>query len=367
MRMMFNTVLIGLGFIASSQFVQAQTVLNIAPTGSQSVLFWPDTPVNYIVQSATNLTSPNWVAADDAFPVSAVTVSNTPPSRFFRLIATNAPAGMALVPAGVFTLGNSVGDTNITDANPTNVYISAFYMDTNLVSYDQWQAVYAYAITNGYVFVNAGAGNATNQPVQSVDWFDALIWCNARSQQAGLTPVYYTDAGFTQVFAGGEGASVYVNWTANGFRLPTEAEWEKAARGGLTARRFPWGNLISPYQANYFGSVGQYAYDFSVDADYNEFGSVGDNEPATSPLATFDKNGYGLYDMAGNVFEWCWDWYAESYAGNINPHGPDSGTTRVLRGGDWEYDASFARCANRFVADPSLSSYDIGLRCVRKL
>ena len=77
-------------------------------------------------------------------------------------------------------------------------------------------------------------------------------WSNARSQQAGLTPVYYTDAGLTQVYTNGEMCTtVYVNWAANGYRLPTEAEWEKAARGGLSGQRFPWGNTISESQANY--------------------------------------------------------------------------------------------------------------------
>ena len=90
------------------------------------------------------------------------------------------------------------------DAIPTNVYVSAFYMDTNLVSSNQWQTVYTYATNHGYTFVNAGSGKATNHPVQTVDWYDCVKWCNARSQQAGLTPVYYTDAGLTQVYTNGD-------------------------------------------------------------------------------------------------------------------------------------------------------------------
>jgi formylglycine-generating enzyme required for sulfatase activity len=148
-------------------------------------------------------------------------------------------------------MGNSVGDSDITDANPTNIYVSAFYMDANLVSYGFWQTVESYASTHGYEFYDMDAGRAWNNPVQTVCWYDCVAWCNARSQWAGLTPVYYNDAGLTQVYTSSGLTNVYPNWAANGFRLPTEAEWEKAARGGLSGQRFPWGLTISESQANY--------------------------------------------------------------------------------------------------------------------
>jgi formylglycine-generating enzyme required for sulfatase activity len=112
-------------------------------------------------------------------------------------------------------------------------------MDTNLVSYSQWQPVFSYATSQGYGFDNSGAGKAANHPVQTVNWYDVVKWCNARSQQAGLTPVYYTDAAFMAIYTNGDVDAVYANWSADGYRLPTEAEWEKAARGGLSGQRFP--------------------------------------------------------------------------------------------------------------------------------
>jgi sulfatase modifying factor 1 len=252
------------------------------------------------------------------------------------------------------------------DAIPTiTTYVSAFYMDTNQVNFSQWQTVYNWATNNGYGFVHAGAGKTANHPVQTVDWYDTVKWCNARSQLAGLTAVYYKDAGFTQVYTNGE-VTPYVNWTNSGYRLPTEAEWEKAARGGLSGQRFPWGNTISESQANYFGNTVSYSYDFGPNG-FNAIGSVGATSPATSPVGSFAPNGYGLYDMVGNVFEWCWDWYGTPYAGGSDPHGLVTGSIRVLRGGSEGNDASQVRCAfrNNISIGPSDFSIRFGFRCVR--
>jgi formylglycine-generating enzyme required for sulfatase activity len=279
----------------------------------------------------------------------------------------NPPSGMALIPEGVFTMGDTLDGES--DAIPVSVYVSAFYMDVNLVSYSQWQTVYAYGTSHGYGFDDAGSGKAANHPVYYVDWYDVVKWSNARSQQAGLTLVYYTDAGLTHVYTTGQVLNPYVNWTANGYRLPTEAEWEKTARGGLSGQRFPWGDTISESQANYNGCISCYSYDLGPDG-YNSIGFIGGN-PYTSPVGSFAANGYGLYDMAGNVDEWCWDWYGTPYGQptTTNPTGPASSPydRRVLRGGDWADSAYFARCAFRFSYYPYGDGLSIGFRCVRRL
>ena len=325
--------------------------------GGQSLLYWPVSTTNYVLQTVTNLTSTNWVTARTAFGVNSAEVTNSAPSGFFRLQSTTTPAGMALIPAGWFTMGDTL-DSEF-DAGPTNIYVSAFVMDVNVVNYGLWTNVYAYAMSQHYNIVHPGVngGTGTNYPVQTLDWFDCVTWCNARSQQASLTPVYYTDAGFTQVFTNGEPVmTVYQNLAASGYRLPTEAEWEKAARGGGIGLRFPWGNLIHTNQAQY-----TYSSNFSYDLGPT-------NSPSgTSPVGSFDVNGYGLYDMAGNVFEWCWDVYGSPYGqpNIINPTGPVFVGFRVLRGGEWFEGASYARCANRYSQGVGTAGVNFGFRCVR--
>jgi formylglycine-generating enzyme required for sulfatase activity len=374
-----------LAWFTSGHSALAQvTNLGIAQAGGQSIIYWPaNTKTNYVLQTTASLASPNWTSATNAGTVNAVVVTNTAPSGYFRLDESTPPVGMTLIPAGSFLMGNFVvnnfynsatNDPDITDATPTNVYVSAFYMDVNLVSSNQWEPVYKYATNQGYQFDDAGEAVAPNNPVNFVDWFDAVLWSNARSQQAGLTPVYYADAGFTQVLmARIPNVTVYQNLTNNGYRLPTEAEWEKAARGGLSGNRFPWGNIITEDQADYEGAPTLYNYDSATYSGYNTNFDTGSLSAGyTSPVGSFAPNGYGLYDMAGNLFEWCWDWYAappypagSPYLGGANPTGPATGSFRLARGSSWIIDASFARCAYRHNNNPDSAQYATGFRCVR--
>jgi formylglycine-generating enzyme required for sulfatase activity len=267
------------------------------------------------------------------------------------------PGGMVLIPAGNFTMGDTLDGES--DAIPTVTYVSAFYMDANLVSYSQWQTVYNWAIAHGYTFDYAGAGKATTHPVQSVDWYDCVKWCNARSEKEGKTPAYYTDSRLSVPYRSGDVAP-YVNWSA-GYRLPTEAEWEKAARGGASGQRFPWGNTISESQANYYSCYCG-TYDLS-NTGYNPTFATGSGA-YTSPVGYFAPNGYGLYDMAGNVFQWCWDWYGTPYAGGSDPRGPASGSNPVLRGGSWYYSVFYCRTARRSYYSRTNSIYYFGFRSV---
>ena len=372
-----SIVLALLAGVASSAEAQV-TNLGIAPAGGQSILYWPTNAASYGLQTTPNLASPDWVTASNAVPVNAVVVTNSAPAGYFRLLTqANPTAGMALIPASSFRIGNVLIYDSVTNdtyldlgnALPTNVYVSAFYMDVNLVSYSQWQEIYAWATNHGYGFAHAGAGKAADHPVQTVDWFDCVKWSNARSEQAGLRPVYYTDAAYTQVFTNGDsGTAVYVNWTNNGYRLPTEAEWEIAAQGGASGNRFPWGNGISDGQANYKGDTNGYGYDLGPDGYNATFTNGG--FPYTSPVGSFPANRYGLYDMAGNVYAWCWDWYATPYGQPTtnNPTGPDDPWySRILRGGAWSSVAVSASCAYRYRAGATTASFAFGFRCVKGL
>jgi formylglycine-generating enzyme required for sulfatase activity len=297
---------------------------------------------------------------------------------------TNSPsASMVFVPAG-FSQPSKITDS----VWPTyDIFTSAFFMDKFEVSKSVWDTVYNWAITNGYNFSGAGTATGPTHPVTGISWYDAVKWCNARSQRDGLTPVYYTDAARTQVYKMGQVAldNNWASWEANGYRLPTVAEWIKAYRGGQAGGFFPWSSYfgtrednINPNLANYYNSGDPFENTSDWWADYNTT-PVGYYNGSQTPQGPNNPNGYGLYDMAGNVGEWCWDrefsnWYSSyAEARDDNSKGPNLGQgANRYWSGDMNYNAF-----ERMYADPAASGFTpaapaygwgstpIGLRCVR--
>ena len=190
--------------------------------------------------------------------------------------------------------------------------------------------------SNGHFSVRLkdGTVDMADHPVIQVNWYGAVAYCNWKSMQEGRSPCYDPN-------------TWECDFNAGGYRLATEAEWEYAARGGLEGKRYPWGNTIDGSMANYYPSGDAFEAQGAV--------------PWTTPVGYYDgsqipagvnmANGYGLYDMAGNVFEWCHDWYDDTYYQEcddlgtvINPTGPENGTLRVLRGGSWNIEAATKIC-----------------------
>jgi formylglycine-generating enzyme required for sulfatase activity len=366
---------LGLG-ISLAAHSAAPVVTNMTTVGATpQFAVQSDLGVTNQIQYCTDLSHANWVVLTNLTVVQSpywfVDVAAPPASqRFYRVaalaVSTPPPSGMVLIPAGSFTIGNCMGSSDgYSNELPLHtVYVSAFYMDKYLVTKSLWDTVYQWAIGHGYSFDYAGSGKAANHPVQTIDWYDCVKWCNARSEKEGRVPAYYTDAGLGVRYRTGQVAP-YVSWSS-GYRLPTEAEWEKAARGGASGQRFPWGITISENQANYYSAgTSYYTYDMS-NTGYNPAFNDG-VYPYTSPVGYFAVNGYGLYDMAGDVWQWCWDWYG-SYSGGsqTDPRGPASGSDRVFRGGCWYSNAFYCRSAYRGYGgyDPTFSNNGFGFRSV---
>ena len=209
------------------------------------------------------------------------------------------------------------------------VELPSFYIGKYQVTQKEWQDVMGN---------NPSHFKGDNRPVEQVSWYDAVEFCNKLSEKEGLTAAYILS-----------GANLTCNWSANGYRLPTEAEWEYAARGGNKSRNYMYSGSNKARDVAWYG--------FFIGRQTHDVGTKSPNE-------------LGIYDMSGNVWEWCWDWYAGSYyksSPSSNPKGPSSGSYRVLRGGSWSNGDGSCRVDNRDYNSPGNCYSDLGFRLVRTL
>jgi formylglycine-generating enzyme len=257
-------------------------------------------------------------------------------------------------------MGNPlIGEQNANELPVHSVNLPDYYIARRETTKAHWDEVRTWGLAHGYTDLRPGSGKAPTHPVCSVSWYDVVKWCNAASEMDRLIPCYYAGG---EVYRSGEIEPTFIS-ANNGYRLPTEAEWEKAARGGMSGKRFPWGETISHSQANYQSSL-TLTWDLNPTRGHHPTYKIGEF-PHTSPGCSFAPNGYGLCDVSGNVSEWCWDWYESSYYSNspeISPTGPASGTLRVRRGGDWHGYADQCRVYSRGNFYPDSRNNSIGFR-----
>jgi formylglycine-generating enzyme required for sulfatase activity len=254
------------------------------------------------------------------------------PSSGPQVITTSSGVSMAAIPGGWFEMGSKSGRE--LDETVHRVYVSPFYMDQFDVTQDQFQKVMGH---------NPSRWTDPRCPVEQIRWIDAAKYCNARSRLENLSACY-------------DSATWKCDFAADGYRLPTEAEWEYACRAGSTTE-YPFGD--SP-------------------ARLGEFAWFRENCPRSpQPVGSKPANAWGLSDMCGNVWQWCNDFYQEDYyrqSPERDPHGPETGLTRVLRGGCWNSRADKCRSAYRYYMDPGYSDACfgrdingmIGFRCVKR-
>jgi len=299
----------------------------------------------YSIQYATDLSSTNpWV---DRTLLQAQGASNdwtdpsapTPGQRFYRAVSVPAPAdtNLVFIQPGTFTMGSPTNEAlRHTDEDQHLVTISrGLWIGRYLVTQGDYLAVVG---SNPSYFTSAhGYSDDLTRPVETVSWYDATNYCGLRTQQeraGGLIPTNYV------------------------YRLPTEAEWEYADRAGTTTA-FYLGSGLQSGQANFYGYE---EYDASVGTISNPSGIVLD---ATTAVGSYAASGWGLYDMIGNVYDWCQDWYGVYPGGSvIDPQGAVTGSERVLRGGYFSTLARYCRSAFRYINDPDYRYDALGLRVV---
>jgi len=259
---------------------------------------------------------------------------------------------MIHIPAGTFTMGRTSGTSTFTDELPTHTVTltKAYYIG----KYEVTQAEYTSTMS-----ANPSQFNGNDNPVEKVSWYHTLVYCNKRSIAEGLTPVYTisnstdpTTWGTVPTVSTAAWNNAVINWNANGYRLPTEAEWEYAARSGMTSPDYVYAGSNDPQNYAWYSS---------------------NASSQTHQVGTKSPNEKGIYDMSGNVSEWVWDYYSATYysvSPITDPTGPSSGTLRVHRGGSWFHGTSQIRVAYRDWGTPEnapakVYTNRLGFRVVR--
>ena len=245
------------------------------------------------------------------------------------------PDWMVLVEGGTFLQGSPESEAGRSfDEGPRReITVSSILLARREVTFDEYDE---FCSATGRARPEDKGWGRWSRPAINVTWTDAVEYCNWRSRKDGLAPAYILDGG-----------RVTCDWTAEGYRLPTEAEWEYAARGGRKTRGNPYSGGGDPETVAWY----------SLNSG-NRSHPVGGKAP----------NELGLLDMSGNVWEWCWDWYAGYPAGRASdPRGPDGAALRVVRGGAWFNVVSNLRPARRWFVDPAYKFDYLGFRLARSL
>jgi formylglycine-generating enzyme required for sulfatase activity len=374
-------------------FAQAAPPVSLSKNG---VISWTGAYTNGLlaIERSTSLASNSWIPYQSYIVTNAsgslsVPLTNNP--VFYRVIRADsaaAPAGMRPIPGGSFQMGD-YWNWPFTPTNQRPLHdasVSSFYIDQFEVTFTQMRDVLQWAYDHNLVMVTNrnNNGNAvwnlegttnllvylqgsiyksnfiafangqftvspgwTNYGCTAVTWYGAAAYGNYKSDMEGL-----------------QRCVNFTNWTCdlsrNGYRLPSEAEFEKASRGGMSYNHYPWPS---------YGTFQYWNFITTNNANYTPVGQTHSFTP--TPVGSYPPNGYGLYDMAGNMREWCWDWYDPGWysqpgATAPDPSGPATGFYRIIRGGGFESDEQYSLCAFRDYEDPTVAFWYHGFRTVRR-